>query len=279
MTETMQLFDQLPAHIEAALVGSIERFGVLVPVIKDQHGRILDGHHRARIAHELNIDYPTDTRHVANDEEAAEIARTLNSDRRHLTEDQRREVAAQLRAEGHSLRAIAGALGVAHKTIHRDLASVSGDTDEPEYVMSLDGRRRPARRPPADTTIIDALADDVRQLLKAGTVAPPEWDECLSLYPELEQLDTKQHEQARLTVKALLDMNPDERQRREQTFKRWIAAMIRPTPLAMPEAQGAQLRLARARLAAIATDFDLPKDVIHYVDLAIEAIDNHQEPR
>jgi len=41
--------------------------------------------------------------------EAAEIQRTLNADRRQLTEEQRRQVAANLRQEGHSYRAIGAA--------------------------------------------------------------------------------------------------------------------------------------------------------------------------
>ncbi|MGH9187583.1 MAG: ParB N-terminal domain-containing protein [Acidimicrobiales bacterium] len=49
-----QLFDPLPAPLEAALRASIERFGVLVPVVKDAAGDIIDGHHRQRIADELD---------------------------------------------------------------------------------------------------------------------------------------------------------------------------------------------------------------------------------
>src|SRR5258708_8232803 len=88
----MQLFDALPAHIEAALEASIERFGVLVPVVTDQHGTILDGHHRKAIADRLGVKYRVDIIWTGSSEDRAEIARTLNADRRQLTEDQRREV-------------------------------------------------------------------------------------------------------------------------------------------------------------------------------------------
>lgn len=50
-----QLFRNLAPPIEAALRASIYRFGVLVPIAKDQHGNILDGHQRARLADELGV--------------------------------------------------------------------------------------------------------------------------------------------------------------------------------------------------------------------------------
>lgn len=148
----LQLFESLPPHIEAALRVSIERFGVLVPVVKDQHGATLDGNHRSRIAAALGVKYRVDVVNVRDGAEAAEIQRTLNADRRQLTEEQRRQVVATLRQEGrHSERAIAGALGVSQPTVHRDLTRESGDSrespDHPERSVGLDGKSYPARRP------------------------------------------------------------------------------------------------------------------------------------
>jgi transposase-like protein len=145
----LQLFDALPAHIEDALRASIRRFGVLVPVIRDQQGRIIDGHHRVRIAAEEGIDIADDiVITVDSEDEAREIARTLNSDRRHLTEEQRRAVVADLRSEGHSLRAIAGALGVDKKQVQRDLARAEvGTLSPPDRVLGADGKSYPASRP------------------------------------------------------------------------------------------------------------------------------------
>ena len=121
MTAPYQLFDALPAHIEDALRASIQRFGVLVPVTVDQHGAMLDGHHRARIADELEVKYDRLVRHCDDDDERREIARTLNADRRQLDEDQRRAVAVDLRKQGHSYRAIGGALGVSHTQARQDV--------------------------------------------------------------------------------------------------------------------------------------------------------------
>lgn len=146
-----QLFPTLDPATESALRASIERFGVLVPVVVDQAGQVLDGHHRRRIADELGVAYRTDMVEVLDEDEAREVARTLNSDRRHLTAGQRREVVAALREEGHSLRAIAAATGVGKDTVAKDLSEVSTGRhlDTPAEVRGQDGKRYPAscRRP------------------------------------------------------------------------------------------------------------------------------------
>jgi hypothetical protein len=145
---SFQLFPVLEPAIEAALRASIKRWGVLVPVAIDMEGRILDGHHRVKIADELGIDYPTHVVAVNGDEDARQVALTLNADRRQLQPEQRREIVADLRAQGHSLRAIAGAVGVDPKTIRNDLST--GDrspVDLPARITGLDGRSRPATRP------------------------------------------------------------------------------------------------------------------------------------
>ncbi len=146
-----QLFPVLDAATESALRFSIERFGVLVPVAKDQHGRTLDGYHRSRIADDLGVTYRVDVISVADDDEALEIARTLNADRRMLTVEQRREVVAALRGEGHSTRAIAGALGVGDGTVRNDLsAGAQGCAPDSERVTGLDGKSYPAKRAQSD---------------------------------------------------------------------------------------------------------------------------------
>lgn len=175
----LQLFDALPAHIEDALRASIRRFGVLSPVTRDQHGRILDGHHRVRIAAEEGIGIADDVIiHVKDDDEAREIARTLNADRRQLTEEQRRAVVADLRRDGHSVRAIAGALRVGKSTIDRDVSQLSrtGQLEQPEHVKTLDGKTYPARRPqPTTPPAPDPVPPSDADLLAGAewSAAPP----------------------------------------------------------------------------------------------------------
>jgi SAM-dependent methyltransferase len=158
MTESpLQLFPALDPATEAALRASIERWGVLVPVAKDQHGRIIDGHHRSRIADELGVDYQVIVHDVDDDDHAEALARTLNTDRRHLDADQRRELVAHLRAEGHSYRAIADAVGTSLGAVQRDLATVSTDT-VPDRIVGRDGKSRPASRSAAKPG--DTVTDD-----------------------------------------------------------------------------------------------------------------------
>src|SRR5690606_29372955 len=72
---------------------------------------------------------------------------TLNTDRRHLDPEKRRQIVADLRAQGHSLRAIGGALGVDKRTVQRDLESIGADAPIPDRVRTLHGRTYPATRP------------------------------------------------------------------------------------------------------------------------------------
>jgi ParB family chromosome partitioning protein len=121
----------LSAEEYAALREDIAVHGILVPVLVDQHGNVLDGHHRQAIAAELGINCPTETRVVADDEAAYEIAFTLNLARRHLTREQKRVlIAAEIeRRPDDSDRAIGRRLGCDHKTV----GSVRrGETPHPE---------------------------------------------------------------------------------------------------------------------------------------------------
>lgn len=157
MTDHPQLFDALPAPVEQALRASIERFGVLVPVVRDQHGGLIDGRHRSRIADELGVKYRVDTVKVADADEAAEIQRTLNADRRHLSGDQLRDhivyLAEQTTPAGvgeYSEATIAKVVGVDQKHVNRTLRDVEQHRTTPklpDYRKGADGKVRPARRP------------------------------------------------------------------------------------------------------------------------------------
>ena len=108
---TPDQFDSLRADIATN--------GVLVPIVKDQHGRILDGNHRAIIAAELGIDYPTVTVIVADDADAWDKAVTLNCARRHLSREQRRDLIEDeiRRRPSDSDRAIARRVGCSPTTV------------------------------------------------------------------------------------------------------------------------------------------------------------------
>jgi len=67
-----------------------------------------------------------------------------------------------LREQGHSLRAIAGAVGASKSQVERDAAEVSHVGQVPAEVTGQDGKRYPARRP----TIV--AAKDERQARELG---------------------------------------------------------------------------------------------------------------
>ena len=126
-----------------ALKADIAERGVLVPVMRDQHGHIIDGHHRQQIADELGIDCPVEVRHIADDDEARSAALALNLARRHLTREQKRELIASELARNpeQSDRAVARRLQCSPSTVgsvRRDGVQV-GHRPWPQ----------PQRRPPA----------------------------------------------------------------------------------------------------------------------------------
>jgi ParB-like chromosome segregation protein Spo0J len=143
-TMNYQLFPALDPATEAALRSSIEQFGVVYPVVKDEDGNIIDGHHRARIAEELGVECPVIVRSASG---AHDLALDLNTARRGGDLEKRRQMVAELRSQGHSLRAIADAVGTSLGTVQRDLTTVSVDT-VPDRTVGLDGKSRPSTRPP-----------------------------------------------------------------------------------------------------------------------------------
>ena len=158
VSESNQLFPTLEPAVKAALRASIERFGVLVPIVLDGDGHLLDGHHRRDIAVELGVTCPA-TQVPYTGDEAVEVAKTLNLDRRHLSTEQRREMAVDLRIQGHSLRAIGGALGVDPMTVRKDLSIVEAST-MPDRIRTSDGRGYPSRRPKLGDRITDSYGDE-----------------------------------------------------------------------------------------------------------------------
>lgn len=139
------------SHIEMAeLRASIEKHGVQVPVIVDEHGAILDGHHRERIAREFGIECPRVVREGLTDEQKRTLARTLNTARRHLTREQLRAlITGQLSdTPERSDRQIAKDMGVSHHTVasERERLVGRGQIAHVEKRTDSKGRRQPAKK-------------------------------------------------------------------------------------------------------------------------------------
>jgi ParB-like chromosome segregation protein Spo0J/tRNA1(Val) A37 N6-methylase TrmN6 len=75
---------------------SIKEKGLLVPIIVNKAGVIIDGHHRYKICQELGIDPRVLVRAFEDELEEKEIVIEVNARRRHLTDFQKAELAYEL---------------------------------------------------------------------------------------------------------------------------------------------------------------------------------------
>ncbi len=115
-----QLFPELTDEEYKDLKEDIAKRGVQVPVELDEHGNILDGHHRVKICKELNIkDYPIITRFDLSEQEKRVHIRKLNIARRHLSCIQKRELIEEQLKESPEIsdRQIAEDFKVSNKTV------------------------------------------------------------------------------------------------------------------------------------------------------------------
>ncbi len=134
--DAFQVMPPLTTDELVALEADIVARGIVVPVVVDQHGRILDGHHRQQIAARHGLECPVEVHHVDDDEDARQTALALNLSRRHLTREQRRELIGRECAARpqDSDREIARRLGCSPTTVGTVRRSLS--TLDSEEVMT-----------------------------------------------------------------------------------------------------------------------------------------------
>lgn len=146
-----QVCDPLTQEEYEALKASIAKTGVEVPVVMDENGDILDGHHRMRAYYELKaagVDIPPpakDIRRGLSETDKRNLARTLNAVRRQMTKDQRNKLIVAMREDGMSYRQIGEAVGVDPATAHRTVANAT--VEQPSTITGRDGKERPATMP------------------------------------------------------------------------------------------------------------------------------------
>ena len=91
MTITTNLLPDLNPWEYDALKESIRRWKVILPVVKDESGDIIDGFQRVRACDELGIaDYPVLTLAGLTEDEKRDHAYVLNLVRRRLNQEQMR---------------------------------------------------------------------------------------------------------------------------------------------------------------------------------------------
>jgi len=178
---TRLLPDLPPAEYES-LKQSIAAKGVGVPILVDQHGKIIDGWHRERACRELGTYCPREIRHFASDSERLQVAVSLNLNRRHLDRAQRREIiAALLKADpainDNHLGQIVGVSKNTVASVRADLESTC-QIDKLEQRRGRDGKDRPAKY----RRIITSTANETEKALAvmSGVQAaekPVDWDQ------------------------------------------------------------------------------------------------------
>lgn len=171
------------------LRADIAKRGVIVPIIVNDRGEVIDGQHRLRIAVELGLPQntiPFEVHAGLSSEEERALAKDLNLHRRHLGREERREWVIRLTTQhGLSVRQIAEHTNLPKSTVDRDLTECSGvPFGTPEHVTGSDCKTYPSTKPTAETLnarqerVKEAKAEgqSIREIAKAegvsvGTVA------------------------------------------------------------------------------------------------------------
>lgn len=145
-----QVMPPLSAAEYAELRADIEAHGVGVAIIVDADGRVIDGHHRQKIAKHLGIPCPSTTVVGYSDAELRDMAYRLNLHRRHLSQQQKREaLAASIEADPDlSDRQHGARIGADHKTAGVIRARLEERGEVPHVVQRTDstGRQQPATK-------------------------------------------------------------------------------------------------------------------------------------
>jgi len=140
----------LDPESRAALKADIAERGVLVAVEIDEADAILDGHHRVELWTELRAEgvkigpYPFIVRDGWTEQQKRTHVRQLNLSRRHLSQEQRRQLIAAQLAEvpEASNRQVARDLGVSHHTVEgvRTNLEATGQIAQSVTRQGADGR-------------------------------------------------------------------------------------------------------------------------------------------
>lgn len=148
------------ADLEASILAN----GIQVPIIVDECGVVIDGHHRKAIAEQHGLHLPSETRQMLTESQKQALSIELNIARRQLNREQKRAIVAELIKSNpeKSNREHARTAGVDHKTAGaiRDELESTGEIPQFDTRIGADGKERPASRP-APVNVDGILADPV----------------------------------------------------------------------------------------------------------------------
>lgn len=181
MTGPFQVMPPLSDDEYADLRRDIARNGITVPVVYDQRGRLIDGHHRLQIAAELGIEnVPQVVREVVNAQHARSIAYALNLHRRHLSREAKRELlATSIKSDPElSNREHARRVGTSDHTaaVVRDDLEATAQVAQLAERTGADGKARPAKvttttRTSEATKVERHVDTDTGEIIEPGDAA------------------------------------------------------------------------------------------------------------
>jgi len=185
---------EIDPDLRERLKAEIRRWGrVLVPIVVDEHDRIIDGKLRWEIAQELGIrDIPRVIVPGLSEEEKQDLRVVLNVCRRHLTREQVRQwIAWELvRHPHHSDRMVAGRIGVSPTTVGKVRATVQSGQSNAR--LGADGNYR---RPAVVYTSLDRQSRQAQEILQSLHQTPQ--DAYLNLH-KLQHLRRDQERAAKM---------------------------------------------------------------------------------
>jgi len=177
---TTNLLPDLTTWEYGALKESIRRWKVILPVVKDENGDIIDGYQRVRACDELGIaDYPVLTLAGLSEDEKRDHAFVLNLVRRRLNQQQIRDlIAAELRRtpdlSDNWLAQILGTTDKTVATVRRELVATS-EIPKLDALKGMDGKCRRVTRIVTSSAREAARAQEALKIL--GDEAPrKDWD-------------------------------------------------------------------------------------------------------
>jgi ParB-like chromosome segregation protein Spo0J len=162
-TPKYQLLDPLTEQQYADLREDIAERGILSPVIVDEFGEVVDGHHRRQIAEELGKDYPSHQLPAGLSEaDKLDASLALNLMGRQQTSPEKRETIKRylLRRPEASDRHAAKLVGCSHNTVASVRAGLEsgGQIDHLDSRVGMDGRTQSARKSKASSPDPEAIA-------------------------------------------------------------------------------------------------------------------------
>lgn len=151
ITDPYQYMPPLSDEEYAALRADIQVHGIQSPIVVDEDGQVIDGHHRQKIAAELGIDCPTEVVTGLSDSEKRSQSFSRNLVRRHLNREQRRQVIAESLLADPQLsdREHARRTGSSHPTVAKIRRGLEDEGRLESFTsrISGDGRSRPVFAP------------------------------------------------------------------------------------------------------------------------------------